>query len=353
LTRCYSLNIIVIGVRIAEIPVTPATQRLFDTAMEYLACDLAASTSAEYKEHFKYWVRFCYLFGMAACMFCPSEIAVLLYVTFLAASVNPRTIGTYLSGLKHSLVQGRFLAPGVWESWLLLPRVLQGIKRKMSSLVNRKLAITPIMLRAMCAFIPSTADAICVWAAMLVCFYGFLRKSHVCVGGNTILVPHLLLKRRDVHIDLSRYCIVLSLRFAKTNQYGDHVHEVVIKGVPGCVLDPVRWLALYFKMVPASLDSPCFVLPTPHGGLQPLTYALLVQSMKRWLAQAGFNPDAYSGHSLRRGGATAAFHAGVDPLFIRLQGDWSSDAWLLYVSLSHAQKCRITESMQQHMMQQQ
>jgi hypothetical protein len=94
------------------------------------------------------------------------------------------------------------------------------------------------------------------------------------------------------------------------------------------------------------------VIPNEAGVLEPLSYQVLVHRMKGWLKLAGYDPDLFSGHSLRRGGATAAFHAGVEPLCIRLQGDWSSDAWLLYVSLSFAQKRHISEAMQRHMMQQ-
>lgn len=70
-----------------------------------------------------------------------------------------------------------------------------------------------------------------------------------------------------------------------------------------------------------------------------------MSTLKEWLGLAGFQPELFSGHSLRRGGATAAFQAGVDPLFIRLQGQWSSDCWLLYVALSPAQKQQVSVAM--------
>ena len=40
----------------------------------------------------------------------------------------------------------------------------------------------------------------------------------------------------------------------------------------------------------------------------------------------------YSPHSFRRGGATFAFQAGAHPLVIKCLGDWSSDAYLIYLA---------------------
>lgn len=47
------------------------------------------------------------------------------------------------------------------------------------------------------------------------------------------------------------------------------------------------------------------------------------------------------------GGSTWALECGVHPLFIRIQGDWKSDTWLLYVGLFHEQKRSITRTMQE------
>jgi hypothetical protein len=185
----------------------------------------------------------------------------------------------------------------------------------------------------------------------LLCFYTFLRKAHVCVGGSTLLVPHLLLLRKHVVIDPIAYAIVVTVHFSKTAQYNTGAHTIVIKGVRGGFLDPVYWLQKYFQLVPASPESACFVVPVGNGRLQPLQYGAFVSTLKDWLRLAGFDPHKFSGHSLRRGGATAAFQAGVDPLFIRLQGGWSSDCWLLYVALSSAQRQKVSVAMQQAFLQ--
>jgi hypothetical protein len=331
----------------AGVPDTAATRLLEQRAVEFEGADIAASTRVEYQAHWKYWLRFCLLYGLVQFCYQPCERVVVWYAVFLSRSCNPRVVSTYLSGLRYHLQAAGLLAPAAWASWLHLPRVLKGMKRLCGTPVTRKLAITPVMLAAMARAVPSTADSLCLWCAILVCFYAFLRKSHVCVGGSALLVPHLLLQRQHVVIDPVAYAIVVTVHFTKSAQYNSGAHTIVIKGVRGGVLDPVVWLQRYFALVPAPASGPCFVVPDKANGLRPLQYRELVSGLKQWLQLAGHDPSQFSGHSLRRGGATAAFQAGADPLFIRLQGGWSSDAWLLYVGLSPVQKQRVSVQMQQ------
>ena len=46
----------------------------------------------------------------------------------------------------------------------------------------------------------------------------------------------------------------------------------------------------------------------------------------------------YSPHSFRRGGVTFVFQAGAHLLSIKCLGDWSSDAYLIYLTLSNEDK---------------
>ena len=50
------------------------------------------------------------------------------------------------------------------------------------------------------------------------------------------------------------------------------------------------------------------------------------------------DPTKYSGHSLRRGGATLAFTLGTDHSLIKFLGDWSSDVYLIYNEISMVDK---------------
>ena len=64
-----------------------------------------------------------------------------------------------------------------------------------------------------------------------------------------------------------------------------------------------------------------------------------------FVAALGLDPRAYSPHSFRRGGATFAFECNVPAEHIKFQGDWRSDAYLVYLEMSPAQKRRAVNSM--------
>ena len=57
-----------------------------------------------------------------------------------------------------------------------------------------------------------------------------------------------------------------------------------------------------------------------------LTYYKFLSALKSTL-----KPSLFSGHSFRRAGASYSFACGVDPFWIKSQGDWSSNAYERYL----------------------
>ena len=55
----------------------------------------------------------------------------------------------------------------------------------------------------------------------------------------------------------------------------------------------------------------------------------------------GLDPRSFGAHSLRIGGASAAFAVGVEPSAIRLAGRWSSDVYEIYLRLSREAAVRL------------
>ncbi|EDO30391.1 predicted protein [Nematostella vectensis] len=56
------------------------------------------------------------------------------------------------------------------------------------------------------------------------------------------------------------------------------------------------------------------------------------------------NPSNFSSRSFRKGGATFAFNRGAPTEYIKAQGDWKSDAYLVYLTLSSRKKLAILNS---------
>ena len=76
------------------------------------------------------------------------------------------------------------------------------------------------------------------------------------------------------------------------------------------------------------------------SGLEPITYKQFCVFLARIVSKLNLDPLLYSPHSFRRGGATFAFDCHIPSEIIKLQGDWKSDAYLVYLELSQQQKQR-------------
>ena len=101
-------------------------------------------------------------------------------------------------------------------------------------------------------------------------------------------------------------------------------------------LDPVFHLKkLFTSDIPS--DKPAFSYLL-NGKLECVSYDKFTVRLKRLLDQAGYSPELYSGHSMRRGGCTLLFQLGCDPLIIQAIGDWSTDQYLKYCGLSLEQR---------------
>jgi len=88
------------------------------------------------------------------------------------------------------------------------------------------------------------------------------------------------------------------------------------------------------RLISASPWSPLFLLPGPRG-CTPLTKHRFVTELRCVLSAAGVDdPSSFRGHSFRRGAASWAFNHGVPGELIQLQGDWTSDAYKVYLELS-------------------
>ena len=94
------------------------------------------------------------------------------------------------------------------------------------------------------------------------------------------------------------------------------------------------------RLVPARRSCPVFLIFGPKG-VVPLTKRTFVFAFRSYLVTAGIsNAQSFRDHSFRRGAASWAFRCGVPGEIIQLYGDWSSDAYKLYLEFSL--ECKLT-----------
>ena len=124
--------------------------------------------------------------------------------------------------------------------------------------------------------------------------------------------------------------------FRKTNQFGGRDTVIPIPGNQDPALDPVRHLHSLLSSSTSPSDYPAF----SYGPSQFITYSKFTRRLKTLLSKAGYNPDLFSGHSFRRGGASFLHSCGGSALMVQSSGDWSSQCFTRYLYLSEEERLK-------------
>ncbi|KAK3243604.1 hypothetical protein CYMTET_46759 [Cymbomonas tetramitiformis] len=210
-----------------------------------------------------------------------------------------------------------------------------------------------------------------LWAAILVGFFGLFRKDNLTMGKAGAWNTRGALVRDDVLFHENGSVVWIRVRHSKTIQCGERHHWAPLRAVPGSLLCPVRALMrlmertagwpgdsalfvmekgiqrashlLYFATV--GVESHQWGKPQLHPRHHSIPHVLhkhlcthTLPGIKPLAERVGLDPSSYAGHSLRRGGATAAMRLDVNSIYIKLQGDWKSDCFERYCELDTEQK---------------
>jgi integrase len=181
----------------------------------------------------------------------------------------------------------------------------------------------------------------------LVGYFGMLRMGNIVANAvGPAQNENSFLRRQDAAFDPLRPGVVwLRLRHTKTIQFRERAHFVALWASEGA-LCPVAALRLHVALVPAGPTAALFLQRgAPHRPPVRLTRPQMVLEMKRMLAATGVNPADFSGHSLRRGGATLAFGRGLNSHLVSMHGDWRSDAVFLYDEAAPAARLRLPQEL--------
>lgn len=302
----------------------------------------AKNTNATYEVGTKAFLRFALFYCLLAVM-PPSDGVLAAFVVFQAGTCKYSTIKTYLFGVRSWVLDhGHDFAP--FSQRRIVYKTLKGVQRIFGGEVTRKLAVTPALLLQMRDFLClSEFNDVMIWAAMLVAFYGFFRKDNITVGKASAFNPRANLTIGDFVVKGG--VLWIRVKHSKTIQFQERYHWVPLVAMPGNILCPVTAVKAVLKLHgPGSPDRPMF-LWRKGGRASPLTHGVFVAAFKHLVAKCGLNWSRYSGHSFRRGGATYAFNLGVCPEFIKMLGDWKSDAYLLYDETTFARRLELPVAM--------
>ena len=162
-------------------------------------------------------------------------------------------------------------------------------------------------------------------------YYILARKSNLVassIAGRRRLNKQILCS----DVQLSSRGLLLTFRWTKTMQDGSRPLVVPCFAIPASILCPVQAFSNMLDQVPAPSHGAAFVLPHKQG-VRPVTYKDFRLLLCCLIGSLGLDPSKFSSHIFRHGWTTFAYCSGVPHQLIKVQGDWTSDAYTRYMIL--------------------
>ena len=307
---------------------------------QYFAAGIAQSTSRVYESAKRRYVSFCSSHQLSQLPL--NENTLCLFVAQLAVSgLKAQSIKCYLSGLRHYQISAGLSDPFTAGSFPRLHYIVKGIRREVGSQSKRRMPITPPILRGLLSVWSRRSprqDAVMLWAACTLAFFGFFRSGEITVPSDQGFDPTVHLTTRDVQVDSrnSPSMLCIHLKQSKTDPF--RAGAKIWIGKTGDILCPVTAVLSYLAAHPGG-DGALFVFQNGR----PLTRSRLVKELHQGLQEMGMDPSTYSGHSFRIGAATTAHAAGMEDSTIRMLGRWESDAVMKYIRTPPESLAQLTQ----------
>ena len=281
---------------------------MVSTVSDLFAAGLAESTHTSYDSGCKRYVEFCR--GVERDPFPVSEDSLCLFVAkMFLDGLGAGTVKSYLAAVRH-----RSIAEGMGDpnrkTMHRLEYVVKGVKKKLAgknSRMRRPIRVEELKaLKHVWEKSPNRWDATMLWAAAVMCFFGFLRSGEVVAPTESSFDRATNLTFGDVRVDSLQnpQYVEVKLKASKTDVFRKGV--TVFLGRTGGGICPVA-AVLSYMVVRDSSDGPFF----KYSDGRYLTRTRFVEEMRQGLAQAGLQAGEYAGHSFRIGAATSAAERGL------------------------------------------
>jgi hypothetical protein len=287
--------------------------------------------------------RFCKHYGLGYWDPAPSTVA--YYITYLSSRfTSAASIRNYVSGIRFMHRQREMEAQAL-DSFIVTT-TLRAVDLTLRTPVRRKLPISPRLLVDMCKLCECLGDiGVAFKVAITFAFYGMLRQSNIAPAAEQKFDPSRHTCRGDVI--LAPPGVVLLIKWSKTDQCFGSVPLVPLPHVPESPADPVQAYRDLLDLAPTvHPDQPLLTVPGRKAA-RIITTSQLTTALKEMLTALGKDAGLFSMRSFRRGGATSAYHAGVNCLAVKRHGNWRSDAFWAYVTAPHVTKSAVASALGQ------
>ena len=293
----------------------------------------AKATSKNVLSHIRQWMFFTVFFNL--CPLPASTENLVLFTELMAVTVGYDHIKAIIGsvGFLHQILDLPFE-----RNSFQLRLTLQSLKRRLARAPQQALPISIDHLKAMYSYIDvDKLEELAIWYSILLGFFVLLRKKNLVPEDFLDMDPTKILTVGNFAIDREKGIAFVYIPFSKTNQFGQRNLVIPLLKNNCKALDPIYHLDLLFSRAKADADRPAFSYRL-KGQLKFVSYKIFTTKLKSLLSKAGLSPDQYSGHSLRRGGATFLYSCGASILQIQACGDWQSNVFTRYLFISLEQR---------------
>ena len=246
------------------------------------------------------------------------------YIAFLSRRLCFSSVKQYLNAVRLVHLEAGLQNP-LEKNWYV-SSILKGVCRLKGDASLQKLPITLDILKHVFLVLDlhSSFDP-AFWAACLVGFFSFFRKSNLLIPSHLLFDPGQNLCANDVQF--TDEGVILTVRWSKVIQFKERVLHIPLPKIPNSPFCPsTALLQLTLENFPCSRSGPLFRYSWLGASNVPLTQCQFTGKLQACSGAIGLDASKYSGHSLRRGGASFALQCGLPVDLIKTQGDWKSNA---------------------------
>ena len=296
------------------------------------------NTLGNKRTHGRSYGDFCRKFGFAP--FPADEWQFIRYTVYLAESEDITSAGTvanYVGGVRSLSRLGGFHTPPASAANVKL--CLDGVKTLLAKPKRQAHAMDMQMLEDMSKLVDYESQyQVCAFTAILVGFYLFLRKSNLVPDSQPKFSPIEQLTRGCIAADWENWMALVHIIWSKTIKNFEKDLWLPLIPAKSENICPVLHMKLSLSMTKGDDMDALFRYTNSKGQVKILTYDQFRKQLRIWVEKLNLNPDHYTPHCLRRGGATHAFRVGLSSDYIQMMGDWASDAYMDYLRINLDQR---------------
>lgn len=221
----------------------------------------------------------------------------------------------------------------------------RGLRLTIRSGGHRKPPMTIPHLVRLVEYCEKHAKFLVLSVALVVGFLAFLRASNLAPPSPRLFDKDRHTTMGDVRITPDG--VLVYIKWTKTFQEAGEQITIPLPEIPNSKLCPKAILLKYmqsFERRRITERTPLLLSTgTPRG--QVIGLPTLRSLFRQALSATQLSPEGYTLHSLRRGGATESYRAGVPLDHVKQHGTWRSDAVLRYISTQTIASSQVAQTL--------